>query len=289
MKIVTHNGHFHADELLAVATLLIKYPDAEVIRSRDEEIIKTGDIIVDVGHVYDPSRMRFDHHQPEGAGKRENGIPYASFGLIWKQFGQYLAGGEEEANILDEKLVMPIDALDNGVSISNPTFSGITEYSLGDYFESFSHGAKTLEESEQAFFSALPLASGLLKREIASSQRIVAGLREVRRIYDESKNKKIIVLPESMPWKRALVSSEAQFVIYPRTDGFWGLQVVPKSLENPFDYKSLFPREWAGLEEKNFPQVSGVDDALFCLTRRWLAGARSKEGAIKLAEIALNA
>ena len=44
MKIATHSGHFHADELMAVAALLLKFPDAEVVRTRDEEAIKQADI-----------------------------------------------------------------------------------------------------------------------------------------------------------------------------------------------------------------------------------------------------
>jgi uncharacterized UPF0160 family protein len=43
-RIVTHSGTFHADELLAVAALEISFKGApyELIRSRDEEVIKTG-------------------------------------------------------------------------------------------------------------------------------------------------------------------------------------------------------------------------------------------------------
>jgi len=288
MKIVTHNGHFHADELLAVAALLLKFPDATVVRSRDEEEIEAADVAVDVGHIYDPSAMRFDHHQPEGAGHHPNSIPYASFGLVWKEFGAELAGGEEEARVIEEKLVIPIDALDNGVNISSLIFGDIKEYSLGDYFESFAYGNKTLEESDRAFLSALPLASDLIKREVEMSKKIVVGIKEVKQIYEESDNKKIIVLPELMSWKRALIPTEAVFVVYPRTDGFWGVQSVPKSLGDAFDRKHVFPKEWAGLDNGSLPRVSGVEDAMFCLSGRWLAGAKTQEGAERLAEIALN-
>ena len=100
MKIVTHNAKFHTDDVFAVATLLILYPGAEVIRTRDESIIKMADIVVDVGQVYDAGNNRFDHHQVGGAGKRENGIQYASFGLVWKKFCEILTGGIEEARMI---------------------------------------------------------------------------------------------------------------------------------------------------------------------------------------------
>jgi uncharacterized UPF0160 family protein len=40
MKLVTHNGTFHYDEILAASILLEIYPDAEIIRTRDADIIK---------------------------------------------------------------------------------------------------------------------------------------------------------------------------------------------------------------------------------------------------------
>ena len=90
MKIVTHSGSFHQDELFAVAALLFIFPDAEVIRTRDDAVIKSADIAVDVGGIDDPNKERFDHHQEGGAGKRANGIPYASFGLVWKKYGEII-------------------------------------------------------------------------------------------------------------------------------------------------------------------------------------------------------
>jgi uncharacterized UPF0160 family protein len=286
--IVTHNGHFHADELLAVATLLLKYPDAKVVRTRDESIIERADIVVDVGRVYDPTKMRFDHHQPEGAGKRANGIPYASFGLMWKELGEELAGGKEEALYVEETLVMPVDALDNGVKLSTPLFEHVQEYSIGDFFESYAFGAETLEDSEREFFVALPIALDLLRRKIRTAKAKVAGRREVKRIYEASANKEIIVLPAMMSWKQVLIPTEAKFVIYPRTDGTWAAQGVPRTLANPFERKKSFPAAWAGKDNGELSHISGVSDALFCLRDLWLAAATSQEGAVKLAEIALN-
>jgi uncharacterized UPF0160 family protein len=288
MRIVTHNGHFHADELLAVATLLLKYPKAEVVRSRDEEVIESGDIVVDVGHVHDPSKLRFDHHQTAGAGAHENGIPYASFGLVWKEFGGEIAGGQEEALIIEEQLVMPVDALDNGIKLSAPLFKDVKEYSIGDYFESFASGSETLEDYERGFHVALELAAGLMSREIKRARESVLGRKEVERIYSESANKKIIVLPGHFHWKKALIPTEAQFVVYPHTNGLWAVQGIPKSHDTPFDRKKSLPSAWAGLNNGELVRASGVDDAVFCLREGWLAGARSQEGAQKLAEIALN-
>ena len=44
-------------------------------------------------------------------------IEYACFGLVWQKFGQEICEGEEIADMLDKKLVSPIDAGDNGVEL----------------------------------------------------------------------------------------------------------------------------------------------------------------------------
>src|SRR3989344_7727778 len=133
MKIVTHDSSFHTDDIFACATLLILYPDAEIIRSRDQKVIESADIVFDVGGIYDPQNKKFDHHQTGGAGKRENGIPYASFGLVWKEFGEKICGGKEEAEIIDRELVVAIDAIDNGVEVSTPVFEDVNVFNIGDF------------------------------------------------------------------------------------------------------------------------------------------------------------
>jgi uncharacterized UPF0160 family protein len=287
MKIVTHNGHFHADELLAIAALLLKYPPAEIVRSRDQEIIHSGDIVVDVGHVYDIEKLRFDHHQLGGAGERENGIPYASSGLIWKTFGEELAGGREEAEVVDEVLIRSVDALDNGIDLYTLNFEDVSPYTLGDFFESFAKGAHTLESADVAFFEALESAKRLLEREINSARRRVADWGQVREIYRQAADKRVIVLPTYLSSSKVLVPSEALFVVYPRTDGKWGAQAILKKF-NSFERKKYFPESWAGLSDGELAKVSGVPDAFFCHRHRHLAGADTQEGAVKLAQIALN-
>lgn len=288
MKIVTHSGHFHADELLGVAVLLLKFPQSEVVRSREESVILAGDIVIDVGQVYDPDKLRFDHHQREGAGKRSNGIPYASFGLVWKQYGQELAGGEEEANLVDERLVTSIDAEDNAVSLSREMFEGVKQYSLGDYFESFTRQALSLADYDKGFFEALPHAQALLEREISIAKKVVSDWHEVQSIFDQSERKEVIVLPEGKSWKRVLVPTEALFVVFPRPDGQWSARTVPKKLHG-YEVKKPFPASWGGLSQEELRKVSGVGDATFCHRGLWLANALSREGALELAERALNA
>lgn len=287
MRIVTHNSHYHPDDLFAVSALLLKFPEAEVVRSRDPEVIESGDIVVDVGFIYDPKKLRFDHHQKGGAGERPNGVPYASFGLVWKEFGEEIAGGHEEARLIDERLGMPIDGNDNAMDISIPVISGVREYTIQDYFFSFAQDAETSEEFDRAFSIALPMAKSLLEREIASAKHAVESWRIVKEIYNESEDKHIIVVPGGLRWKRALIPTEALFAVFPRPDGKWSARAVPKE-HTSFEVKKQFPASWAGVGPEMLVNISGVPNAVFCHRDTHLAVATTKEGAIKLAEIALN-
>lgn len=62
--IQTHNGQFHADEVLAIAILTIvceKDFDIERI-DRSLKDLKSGTIVLDIGKTYEPNNFRFDHH-----------------------------------------------------------------------------------------------------------------------------------------------------------------------------------------------------------------------------------
>lgn len=288
MKIVTHNGRFHADDIFAIATLLIVYPDAEVIRSRDEEVIKSADIVVDVGFVYDPETERFDHHQPAGAGARDIGIPYASFGLVWKEWGREVAG-KNEALLIDKKLVSPIDAHDNGISIILNKFPEIREYTISDFFYSYLDADETDEKVLlEKFLKGVKVAQTLLKNEIKIAQEEVSDTKIVKDVFDKSEDKRITLLDQDLSWYQVLIPEpEALYVIYPRKEGTWGVKAVPKNLIG-FELKKPFPASWGGKAGKELAKITGVEDAVFCHNKLFVCSAKSKEGALKLAEIALN-
>ena len=66
---------------------------------------------------YNPASGDFDHHQREFTLVRNNSIPYASAGLIWKHFGMNLVPSESVFHSIDREIIQPIDANDTGVSI----------------------------------------------------------------------------------------------------------------------------------------------------------------------------
>ena len=119
---ITHSGKFHADEVMATV-ILEKIMHVNLLRV--SEVPKTihSDVI-----VFDIGGGKFDHHQKNKNGYRKNGLPYASAGLIWKEFGisiiKKMSPNDQKLNYqaifqnIDQKLIQGIDAIDNGVPIS---------------------------------------------------------------------------------------------------------------------------------------------------------------------------
>lgn len=63
------------------------------------------------GLVFDIGRGAYDHHQKDSR-IRENGVPYAAFGLLWEALGAEILGKELAASF-DEAFVQPLDNNDN--------------------------------------------------------------------------------------------------------------------------------------------------------------------------------
>ena len=286
--IATHDGAFHADDVLAVATLLLLEPEAIVVRVRDEATIAAADFAVDVGGVYDEMQNRFDHHQIEGAGVRLNSIPFAAFGLVWKRFGEELSGNALVAELVDRTLVLPIDANDNGIDLSRQNLPHLSSYEIFDVIRAF---IPTWQEKQapmdDAFAEAVSFAKRIIVREIRRAAAVVAGQKKIKEAYLAATDKRLVVLDEDYSWKNALAEvPEPLYVVHPQ-NGTWRLYCVR---DNPhlFVNRKDLPEAWAGLRDTELTKITGVSDAVFCHRNRFMAVAKSKEGATELARKALT-
>jgi uncharacterized UPF0160 family protein len=291
MTIVTHNGTFHPDDVFAVASLFIRFGEMDVLRTRDEKFFSKADFLVDVGGIYDPQTKRFDHHQKGGAGKRVDGIPYASFGLVWQKFGVDICNNSRRLfDIIDKKLVSYIDAMDNGAGALQPVLADAFPYTIGHAIMSFNptwrHKERDIQDKK--FFEAVDFAKGILFREIECGLDDILGMEEVERVYMKSSDKKIIILEEDYPWEFVLSKyKEPLFVITPNTvNNTWELSAVRDNFYSFKNRKDL-PKEWGGKRDRELIEVTKVNDAIFCHNALFFAVAKSREGAISLAEKAL--
>ncbi|CUB03298.1 MYG1 family protein [Marinomonas fungiae] len=283
--IATHNGNFHADDVFAVAALKHLFPSAELIRTRDLDVLAKADIVLDVGGVYDADKGRFDHHQRGGAGARENGIPFSSFGLMWQKYGLQICGDDQEiADAVDKNLVSAIDAIDCG-HVDGP----ITGVSLSQTISMFNPTWEEHGDYDACFEEAVTFASRVLARFIAAARGGVNAKSIVIEAIENAADPRVIVLEQFTPWKTTVLntSPDALFMIYPAQTGEWRIQTVPVELGSFEDRKKL-PAPWAGLSGKELQDVTGLEDAMFCHNGMFIAGCKSFESTMRMAELALE-
>ena len=288
--LVVHSGTFHADDIFASATLNILLDNnLKIIRTRDPIIIDKADYVADVGGIYEPDKERFDHHQKGGAGVRQNGIPYAAFGLVWKKYGVRICGSQEVADLIDEKLVSPIDADDNGFSLGE--FSGkIYPRSFQSFF--YVHRPTWKEDSsmfDDSFYILIKDAEKFLRREIIQTKDFLESESAVEEAYQKSNDKRIIILDKQYPFQDVLIQHPEPLyvVIQKKSNTDWVVETVRVEAKKFANRKDL-PQSWAGLHDEELVKATGVSDAVFCHNGRWLIVSKSKEGALTLVQKALE-
>ena len=291
--VLAHDSRYHADDIFAVATLELFLGKVKVIRSRGHEKIAAADYVVDVGGIYDPALRRFDHHQTGGAGVRENGIPYAAFGLVWKEFGTKLCGGSQAvADRIDKRLVMPLDAQDNGKNIYVLTEAAVEPYGIHQMFQAtlptWKEGEWKEKDLLKRFLSNVEIAKKILSDEIVRARDKEDADSLVEECFAKSPDKRLLMLDKSYPWSDVAESHpEILFVIAPKGESDWRIQAVLRQ-KGSFGNRKDLPQSWGGKYDAELEAVTGVKGARFCHRALFMAAANSKEAVLKLAEIALN-
>ncbi|MFL5845840.1 MAG: MYG1 family protein [Solirubrobacteraceae bacterium] len=290
MRAATHSGNFHADDVFAVAVLRLAHGDVEVVRTRDRDVQAAADVRIDVGGKDDPATGDFDHHQKGGAGERPNGIRYASFGLVWRAFGEQLAGSAEAATSIDERLVQGVDANDTGQTILETLVDDVRPMSVSGVVAALNPSwdeSLSAEEEDARFEEAVVLATGILEREIAGAAAWQRARSLVTAAIERAQDPRIVELDRNMPWREPVVtlSPEALYVIYPKSDG-WAMQAVPEELGS-FENRRPLPEAWAGLSDEALEEATGVEGAVFAHPNRFYASARTRDGLLALVGLAL--
>jgi uncharacterized UPF0160 family protein len=292
MKIITHNGKFHADEIFALATISLCFgqDDIQVLRTRDSEFFSSADMVVDVGGVYDGEKF-FDHHQKGGAGKRDSDIPYASFGLVWKKFGKKICDSSEVSLLVDENFVQFIDLVDCGCGEVKPFFENINPVYITDVITFLNLERTSVDDEDlRVFNSVLDFAVLILKNVIAFYKKQFIDRELVVQKYEEANDKRVIVFDDNYEWEAVLSNfKDVLYVIEPDNnsqDISWRLGCVRVS-NNSFINRKDLPSNWGGLRGLDLERETGVEGSVFCHNALFMAINKTKEGAIKMAEKAL--
>lgn len=266
LRVATHHGAFHADDVLAFALIrAFVDPGAQVVRSRSPEDWAAADVVIDVGGVFEPERRRFDHHQKEYVGP----LSAAGMVLCWLE-----ASGRVEpalAALLRERLVDYVDDVDNGRVEPRPAVP---------CFASIVHlcnlGAVELADFDARFHEAVGVASLLLRGLSLEHEERQAARAIVEQAMEAAlrRGDRMLRLPRYLRWKPAYFAlggaeHPTDFVLMPGLDGTARAIAIPPE-ENSFGQKRPLPAAWAGLVDEELAAVAGVPGARFCHKNRFI-------------------
>lgn len=294
MKIAVHNGVFHADDVFCIALMQLIDEKIEVVRTRDEKVIGGCDLAADVGEG------PYDHHQRDKV-LREDEIPYSAFGLLWRDYGiklvSQIAQGELEEELLEEvvkqvaqEFITQIDASDNGIQLNTYESPVMT---LSQVISSFVPMQGEEQSMDEAFFEAVHLAKHILRKEVC---KCIGAYLNRKQVEKELANQPIdnthyLILDGGIKWKEALVTLDIEekvwFVVFEDTTGSWRIQTVPKEMGS-FVARVNLPEEWGGKREDELESLLGIGGCIFCHPNLFIAGNQTKEGAIKMAQVAVT-
>lgn len=296
VTLITHNGVFHADEIIATYILKTLYPNSKVIRTRDKNTLSSTKNSI----VYDVGLGLFDHHQQQKE-LRSNGIPYAAAGLIWREFGSEFIAKKvsvgKEISIddaytllknIDKNIIESIDALDNGFDIGlNQT--KVSVLSLSQIVSLFNYNWDD-EGYQGEFLQALELVSNIFEKEFKRELSKIKALKVVREAFNNRSQKEIVNLKGFVPWQEHLLNidkkEEVLFVTFPQNNEY-RIQTVPVEIGS-FNARKLLPINWAGKTSVELNKLIGIDDAVFVHPGRFIAGTQSFESIQKIAKIAIE-
>ncbi|KAK5168467.1 hypothetical protein LTR04_006727 [Oleoguttula sp. CCFEE 6159] len=337
----THNGHFHADEALAVylLRLLPTYRNASLVRTRDPEKLRGCHTVVDVGGTYDDASKRYDHHQREFTTTFPGrNTKLSSAGLVYMHFGKAiiaqhtgLAVDSEDVRILYEKLyddmIEAFDANDNGISTYDEAAlrkAGVEKkfndrgFSLASvvkrlnyHWDDDSDGESKaeLQAEEDARFQEASTFTG--EQFVSELQDKWKGWLPARAVVQEAYNSRkrydahgrIMVVPwrkEGVPWADHLYALEAassepaasqvMYVLFAESNepgSKWRIRAV--SVEGGgFENRKDLPDAWKGVRDEQLDQVAGIPGCVFMHASGFIGGNKTFEGALKMAQKALE-
>lgn len=277
MLVVTHSGKFHADDVLSWSLLQYFHPQAQsmtLVRTRDASIIENADIVFDVGGIYDPSKMRFDHHQNEYTGT------WSSAGMVldWLTQQQYISASLSLK--LHQNIVDYVDKVDNGLietSKTIPCFARIVD--------GISSQSETLFDFDNNFYKASSVATMHIQSIDIQEQKYILdrNIVQEKMLFAQKSKQNFIIFETYVSWKDIYFSlggaaHPTEFILFPTMYNTWQVMTIPPT-ENSFAQKNPLPQEWAGLRDEELSAVTG-EPSVFCHKNRFTAVFQTKEAAL---------
>lgn len=291
-------------------------------------VVDVGGVYDASKNRYDHHQREFNEFFPARATKLSSaGLVYKHFGkeIIAQQTG--LSIDSNEVEILYQKLydglVEAFDANDNGISsydskalktaglekrFEDRGFSIASVVNRYNYnFEDDAGKSKEQqqEEEDERFLKASTFVGEQFIFELTDKNRnwlparaAVKGAFDDRKQYDPQG--RIMVLKQGMPWMDHLYTLESEsntpaeslvlYVLFPENDepdSKWRIRSV--SVEGGgFDNRKDLPDAWKGVRDEKLDEVSGIPGGVFVHASGFIGGNKTYEGALKMAQKALE-
>jgi len=269
--ICTHSGLFHADDVLAVATLksLPAFAAMPIRRDRDAKIVADAACAVDVGFIDDPESNRFDHHQTPRPRALE-GYAYSAFGLVWKAYGEALIARQHPSALPGEVaraftrlrlgFIRAIDETDNGEGTPGPGDFAIGIEALnGDP----ANADDQLDRFTQAVDFARKIIAGLIADAVLEARDHDDAVTAINAQWLKLLETPVLEPTRNARWRAAVLEHNARestpkidYVLEPRSDGMHGLTAVPVQ-ENSFASRRLLPENLRGQSQESLEAITG--------------------------------
>jgi len=241
-KVITHDTAFHADDVMAVALLRHAGFQFEVTRSRNPAMLADSladpeILVLDVGGIYNPLMLNFDHHQ--------DATMMSAAGLIYDQFKDAICPGE--AQPFFGNFIASIDAIDtnrdNIFAVWNTLPRGFRNTS--SIIGGFNREVTDAAIQDEQFQKAVDFTLEIIKNEVHKA---------VKKAKSEADYAKRKVLPNNVAvfdefstvWKE---KNEHTFAMLPHANG-WQIQsidtTVAKVPENISDCDGFVFRHASG-------------------------------------------
>ena len=289
-------------------------------------VVDVGGEYDEATNRYDHHQRTFNTTFPSRPTKLSSaGLVYMHFGkpIIARQTG--LDEGSEEVGILWRKLyeefVEALDAHDNGISVYDPTETkdlkkrfndggiglGALVGDLNGWSDEENKGELSPEQVQQAedgrFLQASELMGSVFLRKLKYYHRAWLPAREgVREMYAVRKSfdaqGRLLVFEVGLPWKDHLYTLEAEnpgevkvvYVLYPEGShegSRWRIQAVPVTKDS-FESRKALPEMWRGVRDEELDKLSGIEGGVFVHASGFIAGNKTRKGAMEMAKKALE-
>jgi uncharacterized UPF0160 family protein len=325
----THDGVFHCDEALGCAMLQMMpgWAGSTIVRTRNDKELDKCDIVIDVGAIYDHSKLRYDHHQRTFCSNLSEDHPdvpvdsrpegfvtkLSACGLVYKHYGlkdilPVLTKGSELPDemlpIVYKKIyggfVEEIDAIDNGIDIA----ASELRYKISTNLSARVAHLNPLWNED----GGKPRRNALFREAMAltgnefveSVRRLTMSWYPARSIVETAVSARkslhdsgeIMRLDRYCPWQEHLRDIEKELSIegllkYVLFADSGGSWRVQAVSAEGFASRKALPSAWRGVRDAELSGITGITGCIFCHASGFIGGNQTRDGAFEMAVNAL--